>query len=72
MRVDSAGFYDGLKPNQMYDPLVGKLICSGPTWDEANQLERGELKGLANQTRKKSGEFPLLQGEYTTLIFAHF
>ncbi len=30
IRCDTAGWYSGFKPNQMYDPLVGKLICSAP------------------------------------------
>ena len=28
VRCDTAGWYTGFKPNQMYDPLIGKLICS--------------------------------------------
>ncbi|CAD7940083.1 unnamed protein product [Amoebophrya sp. A120] len=35
VRVDSAGFFAGLKPNQMYDPLVGKLICTAPDFSQA-------------------------------------
>lgn len=27
VRCDSAGWYTGYKPNQMYDPLVGKVSC---------------------------------------------
>ena len=38
IRVDSAGFYKGLKPNQMYDPLVGKLICKAPAFADAHKL----------------------------------
>lgn len=30
IRCDTAGWFSGFKPNQMYDPLVGKLICSAP------------------------------------------
>ncbi|CAD7931236.1 unnamed protein product [Amoebophrya sp. A25] len=43
IRVDSAGFYSGLKPNQMYDPLVGKLICCGKDFTEALDLTKKAL-----------------------------
>jgi len=45
IRVDSAGFYSGLSPSQMYDPLVGKLICSKPTFEEARKSLLESLKG---------------------------
>lgn len=58
VRCDSAGWYTGLKPNQMYDPLVGKLICSAPgltpeSFDKAKELMLESLKefkivGIAN------------------------
>ena len=57
IRCDSAGWYTGLKPNQMYDPLVGKLICSVPN-DQHNFegarnlalkcLEDFKIEGIAN------------------------
>ena len=31
VRCDSAGWYTGFKPNQMYDPLVGKVSVAGFT-----------------------------------------
>ena len=51
VRCDSAGWYTGLKPNQMYDPLVGKLICSAPgltpeSFDKAKELMLESLKGF--------------------------
>eukprot|EP00984_Skeletonema_dohrnii_P020413 scaffold9947_cov98-Skeletonema_dohrnii-CCMP3373.AAC.1 len=58
IRCDTAGWYSGFKPNQMYDPLVGKLICSAPgvtseSFEAARQLMRHSLKdfeidGVAN------------------------
>jgi len=51
VRCDSAGWYTGFKPNQMYDPLVGKLICSAEgvtpeSFDEARQLMLRSLEGF--------------------------
>ena len=58
VRCDSAGWYTGFKPNQMYDPLVGKLICSAggvtlESFEEARQLMLKSLndfhiEGVAN------------------------
>ncbi len=58
IRCDTAGWYTGFKPNQMYDPLVGKLICSAPgvtgeSFEAARQLMLRSLKdfeidGVAN------------------------
>mmetsp|Transcript_6388 Transcript_6388/g.9955 ORF Transcript_6388/g.9955 Transcript_6388/m.9955 type:complete len:1216 (+) Transcript_6388:28-3675(+) len=58
IRCDTAGWYSGFKPNQMYDPLVGKLICSAPgvtseSFEAARQLMLHSLKdfeidGVAN------------------------
>mmetsp|Transcript_6012 Transcript_6012/g.10728 ORF Transcript_6012/g.10728 Transcript_6012/m.10728 type:complete len:1005 (+) Transcript_6012:147-3161(+) len=55
VRCDSAGWYTGFKPNQMYDPLVGKLICSadGESFEKARQLMLQSLgdfhiQGVAN------------------------
>lgn len=58
IRCDTAGWYPGFKPNQMYDPLVGKLICSAPgvtpdSFEAARQLMLHSLKdfeidGVAN------------------------
>jgi len=58
IRCDTAGWYSGFKPNQMYDPLVGKLICSAPgvtteSFEAARQLMLRSLKdfeidGVAN------------------------
>jgi len=45
IRVDSAGFYSGLKPSQSYDPLIGKLICTGKTWEDALSLSVKSLNG---------------------------
>ena len=49
IRCDTAGWYSGFKPNQMYDPLVGKLICSAPgvtteSFEAARQLMLHSLK----------------------------
>lgn len=51
VRVDSAGFYSGLKPSQSYDPLISKLICTGNTWESAlsrslNSLNDYTIQGL--------------------------
>eukprot|EP00573_Skeletonema_grethae_P001610 CAMPEP_0201690570 /NCGR_PEP_ID=MMETSP0578-20130828/3987_1 /ASSEMBLY_ACC=CAM_ASM_000663 /TAXON_ID=267565 /ORGANISM="Skeletonema grethea, Strain CCMP 1804" /LENGTH=1141 /DNA_ID=CAMNT_0048175601 /DNA_START=214 /DNA_END=3639 /DNA_ORIENTATION=+ len=58
IRCDTAGWYPGFKPNQMYDPLVGKLICSAPgvtsdSFEAARHLMLHSLKdfeidGVAN------------------------
>lgn len=58
IRCDTAGWYSGFKPNQMYDPLVGKLICSAPgvtaeSFETARQLmlrslKHFEIDGVAN------------------------
>ena len=58
VRCDSAGWYTGFKPNQMYDPLIGKLICSADgvtpqSFEEARQLmlrslEDFNIEGVAN------------------------
>mmetsp|Transcript_29449 Transcript_29449/g.63415 ORF Transcript_29449/g.63415 Transcript_29449/m.63415 type:complete len:1275 (+) Transcript_29449:165-3989(+) len=34
VRCDTAGWHTGFAPNQMYDPLVGKLICSAADGDD--------------------------------------
>lgn len=49
IRCDTAGWFSGFKPNQMYDPLVGKLICSAPgvtseSFEAARQLMLRSLK----------------------------
>eukprot|EP00804_Cyclotella_cryptica_P019403 CCRYP_006598-RB/>CCRYP_006598-RB protein AED:0.23 eAED:0.23 QI:1131/1/1/1/1/0.83/6/508/853 len=48
IRCDSAGWYTSFKPNQMYDPLIGKLICSsdGVTTDSFEEARRKALKSL--------------------------
>ena len=51
VRCDSAGWYTGLKPNQMYDPLIGKLICSSPgltieAFDKAKEVMLDSLRGF--------------------------
>eukprot|EP01082_Thalassiosira_pseudonana_P002005 g1840.t1.1.5e1746a9 g1840 g1840.t1 contig11:170427-172364(+) len=50
VRCDSAGWYTGFKPNQMYDPLVGKLICSAGdvTTEGFEQARRLMLKSLGD------------------------
>ncbi|KAL9186330.1 hypothetical protein ACHAXT_005568 [Thalassiosira profunda] len=58
VRCDTAGWYTGFKPNQMYDPLVGKLICSAggvtpESFEAARQLmlkslENFNIQGVAN------------------------
>ena len=58
VRCDTAGWYTHFKPNQMYDPLVGKLICSAPDlttkgFEKAAELMLQSLKefkieGIAN------------------------
>lgn len=58
VRCDSAGWYTGFKPNQMYDPLIGKLICSADgitpeSFETARQLllqslENFDIQGVAN------------------------
>jgi len=49
IRCDTAGWFSGFKPNQMYDPLVGKLICSAPgvtseSFEAARRLMLRSLK----------------------------
>lgn len=51
VRCDTAGWYEGFSPNQMYDPLVGKLICSAEgvtprSFEDARQLMLKSLKGF--------------------------
>lgn len=48
VRCDTAGWYTSFKPNQMYDPLIGKLICSahGVTTDSFEEARRKILKSL--------------------------
>jgi len=51
VRCDTAGWYTNFKPNQMYDPLVGKLICSSPgltfaDFEKARKLMLRSLKGF--------------------------
>eukprot|EP00581_Thalassiosira_minuscula_P017511 CAMPEP_0183714224 /NCGR_PEP_ID=MMETSP0737-20130205/8825_1 /TAXON_ID=385413 /ORGANISM="Thalassiosira miniscula, Strain CCMP1093" /LENGTH=1220 /DNA_ID=CAMNT_0025943131 /DNA_START=51 /DNA_END=3713 /DNA_ORIENTATION=- len=58
VRCDTAGWYTGFKPNQMYDPLVGKLICSAEgntmeSFEKARQLmlqslDNFNIQGVAN------------------------
>jgi 3-methylcrotonyl-CoA carboxylase beta subunit len=53
VRCDSAGWFTGFKPNQMYDPLVGKLICSSEVFDDAREktmqaLDDFRIDGIAN------------------------
>lgn len=58
VRCDTAGWFSGFTPNQMYDPLVGKLICSvdGVTpasFDSARKLllqslQDFDIQGIAN------------------------
>ena len=58
VRCDSAGWRTGFRPNQMYDPLVGKLICSAngvtpDSFEEARQLmmtslENFRIDGVSN------------------------
>jgi acetyl/propionyl-CoA carboxylase alpha subunit len=48
VRCDTAGWYTAFKPNQMYDPLVGKLICSaeGVTTDAFEEARIKTMKSL--------------------------
>jgi len=51
VRCDSAGWYTGFTPNQMYDPLIGKLICSADgvtkeSFEDARQLMLQSLDGF--------------------------
>lgn len=51
VRCDSAGWYTGFTPNQMYDPLIGKLICSADgvtkeSFEDARQLMLQSLSGF--------------------------
>ncbi|KAL3791966.1 hypothetical protein ACHAW5_007105 [Stephanodiscus triporus] len=58
VRCDTAGWYTGFRPNKMYDPLVGKLICSADgvtpeSFEKARELLLRSLKdfdirGVAN------------------------
>jgi pyruvate carboxylase len=53
VRCDSAGWYTAFKPNQMYDPLVGKLICSSESFEAARKktmasLDDFMIEGIAN------------------------
>ena len=58
IRCDTSGWYTGFTPNQMYDPLIGKLICSAPgvtaeSFESALQrmlqsLKDFEIVGVAN------------------------
>lgn len=58
VRCDTAGWYTGFRPNQMYDPLIGKLICSAPgatpdSFEKARQLmlkslDNFDVQGVAN------------------------
>ncbi|KAL7547137.1 hypothetical protein ACHAWF_010455, partial [Thalassiosira exigua] len=51
VRCDTAGWYAGFAPNQMYDPLVGKLICSAEgvtpeSFEKARKLMLRSLEGF--------------------------
>ena len=48
VRCDTAGWYTAFKPNQMYDPLVGKLICSadGATTEAFEDARKKTMKAL--------------------------
>ena len=50
VRCDSAGWRTGFRPNQMYDPLVGKLICSanGVTPDSFEEARKLMMTSLEN------------------------
>lgn len=58
VRCDTAGWYTSFKPNQQYDPLIGKLICSAggvttESFEEARTktmkaLDDFEIEGIAN------------------------
>lgn len=53
VRCDSAGWYTAFKPNQMYDPLVGKLICS------AEGVTKEAFEAARNKTIQALDDFKI-------------
>ena len=48
VRCDTAGWYTSFKPNQQYDPLIGKVICSagGVTTEAFEEARTKTMKAL--------------------------